>query len=124
MTKKRKSKKSSRKLLAEKSKSMIKSVWGFVAEPTKKLENNSKLTRVLEKNEDEKDENRERDKHHACDDEKDDEDWDVIDVPHTLIRKTSSSNNDSKKKNIRLPPPPCEEENLDHYVRAMFTDKQ
>jgi hypothetical protein len=123
-TKKRKSKKSSRKLLAEKSKSMIKSVWGFVAEPTKKLENNSKLTRVLEKNEDEKDENRERDKHHACDDEKDDEDWDVIDVPHTLIRKTSSSNNDSKKKNIRLPPPPCEEENLDHYVRAMFTDKQ
>ena len=58
------------------------------------------------------------------DDEKDDEDWDVIDVPHTLIRKTSSSNNDSKKKNIRLPPPPCEEENLDHYVRAMFTDKQ
>ena len=56
--------------------------------------------------------------------EKDDEDWDVIDVPHTLIRKTSSSNNDSKKKNIRLPPPPCEEENLDHYVRAMFTDKQ
>ena len=121
-TKKRKSKKS--KLLAEKSKSMIKSVWGFVAEPTKKLENNSKLTRVLEKNEDEKDENRERDKHHACDDEKDDEDWDVIDVPHTLIRKTSSSNNDSKKKNIRLPPPPCEEENLDHYVRAMFTDKQ
>ena len=124
MTKKRKSKKSSRKLLAEKSKSMIKSVWGFVAEPTKKLENNSKLTRVLEKNEDEKDENRERDKHHACDDEKDDEDWDVIDVPHTLIRKTSSSNNDSKKKNIRLPPPPCEEENLDHYIRAMFTDKQ
>ena len=123
-TKKRKSKKSSRKLLAEKSKSMIKSVWGFVAEPTKKLENNSKLTRVLEKNEDEKDENRERDKHHACDDEKDDEDWDVIDVPHTLIRKTSSSNNDSKQKNIRLPPPPCEEENLDHYVRAMFTDKQ
>ena len=95
---------------------MIKSVWGFVAEPTKKLENNSKLTRVLE-NEDEKDENRERDKHHACDDEKDDEDWDVIDVPYTLIRKTSSSNNDSKKKTFAYLPP-CEEENLDHYVSS------
>jgi hypothetical protein len=113
-TTKMKSKKSgsrTKRQLAEKSKSMIKSVWGFVAEPTKKLEKNLRLTRVLENNDD---------------DENEEDEWDVVDVPHTLIRKTSSSNSgDSKTKtNIRLPPPPCEEENLDHYVRAMFTDKQ
>ena len=110
-----KSKKSGsrKRQLAEKSKSMIKSVWGFVAEPTKKLEKNLRLARVLENNEEDDDENEE-------------DEWDVVDVPHTLIRKTPSSNSgDSKTKtNIRLPPPPCEEENLDHYVRAMFTDKQ
>jgi len=116
-TTKMKSKKSgsrTKRQLAEKSKSMIKSVWGFVAEPTKKLEKNLRLTRVLENNDDDDD------------DENEEDEWDVVDVPHTLIRKTSSSNSgDSKTKtNIRLPPPPCEEENLDHYVRAMFTDKQ
>ena len=114
-TTKMKSKKSGsrKRQLAEKSKSMIKSVWGFVAEPTKKLEKNLRLARVLENNEEDDDENEE-------------DEWDVVDVPHTLIRKTPSSNSgDSKTKtNIRLPPPPCEEENLDHYVRAMFTDKQ
>jgi len=114
-TTKMKSKKSGsrKRQLAEKSKSMIKSVWGFVAEPTKKIEKNLRLARVLENNEEDGDENEE-------------DGWDVVDVPHTLIRKTSSSNSgDSKTKtNIRLPPPPCEEENLDHYVRAMFTDKQ
>jgi hypothetical protein len=114
-TTKMKSKKSGsrKRQLAEKSKSMIKSVWGFVAEPTKKIEKNLRLARVLENNEEDDDENEE-------------DGWDVVDVPHTLIRKTSSSNSgDSKTKtNIRLPPPPCEEENLDHYVRAMFTDKQ
>jgi hypothetical protein len=119
-TTKMKSKKSgsrTKRQLAEKSKSMIKSVWGFVAEPTKKLEKNLRLTRVLENNDDDDDDD---------DDENEEDEWDVVDVPHTLIRKTSSSNSgDSKTKtNIRLPPPPCEEENLDHYVRAMFTDKQ
>ena len=124
MTTKKKNRKSSRKRqLAEKSKSMIKSVWSFVAEPTKKFEKNLKLTRVPENNDDNDEISKVNRPHRNAENE--DEDWDVVDVPHTLIRKTPSSNSgDSKTKNIRLPPPPCEEENLNHYVRAMFTDKQ
>ena len=124
MTTKKKNRKSSRKRqLAEKSKSMIKSVWSFVAEPTKKFEKNLKLTRVTENNDDNDEISKVNRPHRNAENE--DEDWDVVDVPHTLIRKTPSSNSgDSKTKNIRLPPPPCEEENLNHYVRAMFTDKQ
>lgn len=124
MTTKKKNRKSSRKRqLAEKSKSMIKSVWSFVAEPTKKFEKNLKLTRVPENNDDNDEISKVNRPHRNAENE--DEDWDVVDVPHTLIRKTPSSNSGvSKTKNIRLPPPPCEEENLNHYVRAMFTDKQ
>jgi len=124
MTTKKKNRKSSRKRqLAEKSKSMIKSVWSFVAEPTKKFEKNLKLTRVPENNDDIDEISKVNRPHRNAENE--DEDWDVVDVPHTLIRKTPSSNSGvSKTKNIRLPPPPCEEENLNHYVRAMFTDKQ
>lgn len=124
MTTKKKNRKSSRKRqLAEKRESMIKSVWSFVAEPTKKFEKNLKLTRVPENNDDNDEISKVNRPHRNAENE--DEDWDVVDVPHTLIRKTPSSNSGvSKTKNIRLPPPPCEEENLNHYVRAMFTDKQ
>lgn len=57
-----------------------------------------------------------------------DDDWDVVEVFHTLSRKvmvtSDLGNNETKKTSTirRLPPTPSED--IDQYEAAMFTHKQ